>query len=80
MREQKIIKDLKERNIKLKNQYELECIRHSCTSLKLEKYKNLVDKIFNKITLLKIEDITMETNKILNDLLDILKEVEKHEQ
>ena len=40
-----------------------------------QKYKNLVDKIFSRITLLKMEDITMETNKVLNDLLDILKEV-----
>lgn len=40
-----------------------------------QKYKNLVDKIFSRITLLKMEDITMETNKVLNELLDILKEV-----
>lgn len=42
-----------------------------------QKYKNLVDKISIRITLLKMEDITMETNKVLNDLLDILKEVSK---
>ncbi len=42
-----------------------------------QKYKNLVDKIFSRITLLKMEDITMETNKVLNNILDILKEVEK---
>ena len=40
-----------------------------------QKYKNLVDKIAIRITLLKMEDITMETNKVLNELLDILKEV-----
>lgn len=38
-----------------------------------QKYKNLVDKIFSRITLLKLQAITMETNKVLDDLLDILK-------
>ena len=40
-----------------------------------QKYKNLVDKIFSRITLLKMEDITMETNKVLDDLLEIVNEV-----
>lgn len=40
-----------------------------------KKQKEVIDKIFSKITLLKMEDITMETNKVLDELLDILKEV-----
>ena len=38
-----------------------------------QKYENLIDKIFSRISLLKMEDITMETNEVLDDLLDILK-------
>ena len=42
-----------------------------------KKQKELIDKIFSRITLWKMEDITMETTKVLNELLDILKEVSK---
>lgn len=38
-----------------------------------QKYKDLVDKIFSRISILKMQDITMETNEVLDDLLDILK-------
>lgn len=40
-----------------------------------QKQKEVIDKIFSRITLWKMEDITMETSKVLDDLLDILKEV-----
>lgn len=39
------------------------------------KQKEVIDKIFSRITLLKMEDITIEAFKVLDDLLDILKEV-----
>lgn len=38
-----------------------------------QKYKDLVDKIFSRISILKMQDITMETKEVLDDLLDILK-------
>lgn len=41
--------------------------------LQNQKYKDLVDKIFSRISILKMQDITMETKKVLDDLLDILK-------
>lgn len=87
MKEQKIIKDLKERNIKLKNQYELECIRHNCTSLKLKKYKDTVNKAINfyeihkeKCVVNRDKNGKLKTDYYLpahlsHDLLDILKEV-----
>lgn len=37
--------------------------------------KEVIDKIFSRITLWKMEDITIETSKVLDELLDILKEV-----
>lgn len=39
------------------------------------KQKEIIDKIFSRITLWKIEDITMETAKVLDDLLSMFKEV-----
>ena len=39
------------------------------------KQQEMIDKIFSRITLWKMEDITKETAKILDELLDILKEV-----
>ena len=42
-----------------------------------KKQKEVIDKIFSRITLWKMEDITMETTKVLDELLDILKEVSK---
>lgn len=42
--------------------------------IKYKKQKEFIDKIFSRITLLKMEDITMENSKVLDDLLDILKE------
>ena len=44
---------------------------------KNKKQKEVINKIFSRITLWKMEDITMETSKVLDDLLDILKEVSK---
>lgn len=41
----------------------------------VKKQKEIIDKIFSRITLWKIEDITMETAKVLDDLLSIFKEV-----
>lgn len=38
-------------------------------------YKKVIDKIFSRITLWKMEDITMETAKVLDDLLSMFKEV-----
>lgn len=42
---------------------------------KNQKQKEVIDKIFSRITLWKMEDITMETAKVLDELLDVLKEV-----
>lgn len=39
----------------------------------IKKQKEVIDKIFSRITLLKMEDITIETNKVLDELLDISK-------
>ena len=43
----------------------------------VKKQKEVINKIFSRITLWKMEDITMETSKVLDELLDILKEVSK---
>ena len=43
--------------------------------LKNQKQKEISDKRFSRITLLKMEDISREANKVLDELLDILKEV-----
>ena len=39
------------------------------------KQQEMIDKIFSRITLWKMEDITKETAKILDELLEILSEV-----
>ena len=39
----------------------------------VKKQKEVINKIFSRITLWKMEDITMESAKVLDDLLDILK-------
>lgn len=39
------------------------------------KQKEVINKIFSRITLWKMEDITMETAKVLDDLLSMFKEV-----
>lgn len=41
----------------------------------VKKQKEVIDKIFSRITLWKMEDITMDSNRVLDDLLDILKDV-----
>lgn len=43
----------------------------------VKKQKEVINKIFSRITLWKMEDITMETSKVLDDLLDLLKGVEE---
>ena len=58
----------------------VEDIKRLETKIKLidglyKQQKEVIDKIFSRITLLKMEDITIETNKVLDELLDILKEV-----
>ena len=40
-----------------------------------QKQKEVIDKIFSRITLLKMEAISRESNKVLDELLDVLKEV-----
>ena len=40
-----------------------------------QKQKEVIDKIFSRITLLKMEAISRESNKVLDELLNILKEV-----
>ena len=40
-----------------------------------KKQKEVIDKIFSRITLWKMEDIAMETAKVLDDLLSMFKEV-----
>lgn len=84
MKEQKIIKDLKERNIKLKNQYELECIRYISTSLKLKEYKEVIDKVINNLEkdISMIKTIKMSNKEIisrLEQISEILKKVKKYE-
>lgn len=41
----------------------------------VKKQKEVINKIFSRITLWKMEDITMETAKVLDDLLSMFKEV-----
>ena len=43
----------------------------------VKKQKEVINKIFSRITLWKMVDITMESAKVLDALLDILKEVSK---
>lgn len=43
--------------------------------LENQKQQEVIDKIFSRITLLKMEDISRESNKVLDELLDMLKEV-----
>lgn len=38
-----------------------------------DEYKQRIDKIFSRITLWKMEDITMETARVLDDLLKVVK-------
>ena len=59
-------------------EYDKETLRDIVLELQEEnkKQKEVIDKIFSRITLWKMEDITMEISKVLDDLLDILKEVQ----
>ncbi len=58
-------------------EYDKETLKDMVLELQEEsqKQKEVIDKIFSRITLLKMEDITIETSKVLDELLDILKEV-----
>lgn len=58
------------RNNETKLINEIKVLEQQC-----KKQKGVIDKIFSRITLWKMEDITMETNKVLDDLLSMFKEV-----
>lgn len=67
---------LSDRDINYDNFYKEELIAFcKCLKEEYKKQKEVINKIFSRITLWKMEDITMETSKVLDDLLDILKEV-----
>ena len=57
--------------------YDKETLKDMVLELQEEsqKQKEVIDKIFSRITLWKMEDIAMETAKVLDDLLSMLKEV-----
>lgn len=66
---------LSDRDINYDNFYKEELIAFcKCLKEEYKKQKEVINKIFSRITLWKMEDITMETSKVLDDLLDILKE------
>lgn len=58
-------------------EYDKETLRDIVLELQEEnkKQKEVIDKIFSRITLLKMEDISIEFNKFLDELLEIFKEV-----
>lgn len=58
-------------------EYDKETLRDMVLELQEEnkKQKKVIDKIFSRITLLKMEDISIEFNKFLDELLQIFKEV-----
>lgn len=58
------------RNNETKLINEIKVLEQQC-----KKQKDVIDKIFTRITLWKMEDITMETTKVLDDLLSMFKEV-----
>lgn len=67
---------LSDRDINYDNFYKEELIAFcKCLKEEYKKQKEVINKIFSRIALWKMEDITMETSKVLDDLLDILKEV-----
>lgn len=66
----RIIEEVRKNETKLIN--EIKVLEQQC-----KKQKEVIDKIFSRITLWKMEDITMETAKVLDDLLSMFKEVSK---
>ena len=58
-------------------EYDKETLKDMVLELQEEsqKQKEVIDKIFSRITLWKMEDIAMETAKVLDDLLSMFKEV-----
>ena len=74
-----ILKQLAENPKEMLNLLELQDKYNNLLKEKIElkrqikKQKEVIDKIFSRITLWKMEDITMEISKVLDDLLDILK-------
>lgn len=64
------IEQIRNNETKLIN--EIKVLEQQC-----KKQKEVIDKIFSRITLWKMEDITMETAKVLDDLLSMFKEVSK---
>lgn len=79
---EKINNRFKTDRVSADEEYQLVCQRNYLSTKYIEhleqqvkKQKEVIDKIFSRITLWKMEDITKETAKILDELLDILKEV-----
>ena len=70
-----LIKDLEEENKRLNGAIQTYDILLKSNVEGNRKQQEMIDKIFSRITLWKMEDITKETAKILDELLDILKEV-----
>ena len=62
------IEEVRKNETKLIN--EIKDLEQQC-----QEQKEVIDKIFSRITLWKMEDITMETTKVLDDLLSMFKEV-----
>lgn len=81
---EKINNRFKTDRVSADEEYQLVCQKNYLSTKYIErleqqckKQKEVIDKIFSRITLWKMEDITMETTKVLDELLDILKEVSK---
>ena len=78
----KIIKDLKERNDKLKNQYYLQEIRLHSLEYKNNKQKEVLDKALCWIsenthyTDFNVDKLVLDENANLKELLELLEEIE----
>ena len=79
---QRINNRVKTDRVSADEEYQLVCQRNYLSTKYIEhleqqckKQKEVIDKIFSRITLWKMEDITMETTKVLDDLLSMFKEV-----
>lgn len=79
---EKINNRFKTDRVSADEEYQLVCQRNYLSTKYIEyleqqckKQKEIIDKIFSRITLWKMEDIAMETAKVLDDLLSMFKEV-----
>ena len=82
MNKDKVIKDLKERNDKLKNQYQLQEIRLFHLEYVNQKQKEVIDKALywlsenTHYTDLSVEKLVLDENVNLKELLELLEEIE----